>query len=156
MVKTSEKLVCRSVKETRQAAANLATTFQGGEVAAFFGELGSGKTTFIQALAAALGVRTRVISPTFVFIRSYRLSPAENRFKIRWFYHLDLYRAAGSAIVSELGLTDLWLRPETVVAIEWADRIEKFLPYPRIEVHCLITGESEREFVIARVGDGKT
>ena len=95
----------------------------GGEVLALTGNLGSGKTTFIQGLAEGLGVSTRVISPTFILLRKYIYGD-------RNFYHVDLYRLE-EKVENEalnLGLSDIWGRKDNIVAVEWAEKIRGLVP----------------------------
>ena len=95
----------------------------GGEVLALTGNLGSGKTTFIQGLAEGLGVSTRVISPTFILLRKYSLGEMS-------FYHVDLYRLE-TGVEEEalnLGLSDIWGRKDNIVAVEWAEKIRGLVP----------------------------
>ena len=89
-------------------------------VIALYGELGSGKTTFVQGLAKGLGIKQRIISPTFVVIRSY-----DN------FFHIDLYRMEK---VEGLGLEEIIEDPANIVVIEWADKLGDLLPKKRWEI----------------------
>lgn len=81
------------------------------------GELGSGKTAFLQGLAKGLGIKGKIISPTFIFIR---------RFKN--FFHIDCYRLKNPKEIFPLGLEEIISNPKNIIAIEWVDRIKKFLP----------------------------
>ena len=85
-------------------------------VFALMGELGSGKTTFVQGLAKGLGIKEKILSPTFVLMK---------RFKN--FYHFDCYRVKKEDL-KELGLEDIFNNPNSIVAIEWAENIEEVLP----------------------------
>jgi len=95
------------------------STLIGGEVLAFEGSLGAGKTTFIQGLAEGIGIKNKIVSPTFILMRSYNN-----------FYHLDLYRLEGEVEkeVRNLGLFDIWENPKNIVAIEWAEKIKNIMP----------------------------
>jgi tRNA threonylcarbamoyladenosine biosynthesis protein TsaE len=143
--------LCRSAEETKQLAASLAGDLTAPELIAFFGELGSGKTTFIQGLGQGLGISERIVSPTFVLVRRYPLKLKGRQSRLSWFYHLDLYRADGEAVVEELALVDLWQREDVIVALEWADRVESRLPARRIEVRCKVEDEQTRKFDIKRL-----
>jgi tRNA threonylcarbamoyladenosine biosynthesis protein TsaE len=107
-------------------AKTLAKTLRGGEVLALNGKLGSGKTTFIKTVLKNLGVKKKVQSPTFTLMRSYPVR-LKNGKKIT-FYHLDIYRCRNFTEVSHLGLEELWQKTDTIVAIEWADKIKSRLP----------------------------
>jgi len=108
------------------------------------GELGAGKTTFVQGLAEGLGVKGRIISPTFIIMRSYEFGEG------RIFYHVDLYRLEGNLqeAVENLGLKEVWEEPGNVVVIEWAEKIREFLPEQTKWIRFEYNGEQERRIVI--------
>ena len=112
-------VISRSAEETRQLAAEMAATLKPGSVLALHGDLGSGKTCFVQGLATALGIEQAVHSPTFNLISEYagRLT----------LYHIDLYRIAGAREAEDMGL-DEYLFGDGVTAIEWAEKAGALLP----------------------------
>jgi tRNA threonylcarbamoyladenosine biosynthesis protein TsaE len=110
--------------DTRVVAAAVARHLEPGDVVALSGELGAGKTCFVQGAAAALGVDRPVTSPTFVLVRHY-----EGRLPI---VHCDVYRLDRLGDVLELG--DEVLAPDVVTFVEWGDAIVALLPDDRIEV----------------------
>ncbi len=110
---------------TMAAARRLAADFTSGSVVALVGPLGAGKTTFIKAVAAALGVAEEVTSPSFVRMHIYTGDLP--------IYHLDLYRVEGPAEFLALGL-DEWLDTDGVTLIEWAERAAELLPVHTITV----------------------
>lgn len=116
---------------------------KNGQVVCLYGELGSGKTTFIQGLARGLGINKRILSPAFVFIRPYKL-PQE-----RMFYHVDLYRINKREETYGLGLIEFWSDPKNIVVIEWADKIKEILPKERIDIKFENLGENERRITIS-------
>ena len=136
----------RSPAETRELAARLGPKLEPGDVVALKGELGSGKTEFVRGLAQGLEVspETPVASPSFVLAHEYpgRLT----------LVHVDLYRL--DPVPPEL-LPDLeeYLFGSQVAAIEWAERLENFLPPAYLEVHLRITGDEEREITFRGAGD---
>ena len=99
-------------------------------ILALTGDLGSGKTTFLQGFASGLGIKQRVISPTFIIMRKYdsRIKIQESRFKN--FYHIDLYRLERNVEqdVKNLGLEEIWNNSRNIVAIEWAEKIKDSVP----------------------------
>lgn len=111
-----------SEKDTKQFAQNLAKNLKIN-IVALTGELGAGKTTFTQGFAKGLGIKDKIISPTFVLIRQHKIPNSEGIF-----YHIDLYRLEDDQISKGLGLKDLWSNKENIVLIEWAEKIKKFLP----------------------------
>lgn len=109
-------------------AQKLAPKLQGGEILALSGDLGSGKTTFTQALAKSLGISQKITSPTFVIMQQYKTKKLSKNKAPIWLYHLDLYRTKDFKEVKGLGLEEIWGRPEVITVIEWADKISKNLP----------------------------
>ena len=101
----------RSVEATRQVAAALEPILLPGDVILLSGDLGAGKTAFVQGLAAALGVTEQVTSPTFTLAASY-----EGRLRL---HHLDVYRLDNLAEVLDLDLPEL-LEDHATICIEWA------------------------------------
>lgn len=117
-----QKVLTENAKETKAFAKNLAGDFLKGGVIALSGELGSGKTTFAQGFAEGLGIKDKVISPTFLIIRQYKIPSQKN-----FFYHIDLYRLE-NVNLRHSGLEEILSEPNNVVLIEWADKIAKDLP----------------------------
>lgn len=93
-----------------------------GDFLALTGPLGAGKTQLIKGVAAGLGVPLEqpVVSPTFVLVREY-----VGRLKL---YHIDAYRLTGAAELLALGVDELLAEPDSVVAVEWADRVADAVP----------------------------
>ncbi len=120
-------------------AAALARRLQPPAVIALFGDIGAGKTCFVQGLAAGLGLREPVTSPTFIIINEY---PGPTPL-----YHMDLYRLPAAADALVAGLDEYFERPGITV-IEWAERVEKLLPAAAIRVHLEITGRRQRRIRI--------
>jgi tRNA threonylcarbamoyladenosine biosynthesis protein TsaE len=104
------------------------------------GELGSGKTTFTQGFAKGLGIPSRILSPTFILLRRYELKTKN----YDWLYHLDLYRLGGNTDPGDLGLSEIVADSRSIVAIEWPEKIQKFLPKKRIDLHFSSVNEAER------------
>jgi tRNA threonylcarbamoyladenosine biosynthesis protein TsaE len=119
------KVVSRSPEETRLLGAALAPVLLPGDVVALSGELGSGKTVFVQGLAAALGVTGRVTSPTFTLVHEY-----QGRYPI---VHLDVYRLDSIQEVFDLGFEEL-LDPGAVLLIEWGEAVSALLPARHLDV----------------------
>ena len=90
------------------------------------GELGSGKTIFLQGFAKGLGIKEKVLSPTFVIMKKFRIKhPASN---IQYLIHIDCYRLKGPKDLLDLGFKKIISDPKNIVVIEWADKIKKILP----------------------------
>ncbi len=134
----------KSPKETQKLGEKIAAKLKGGEVIALYGDLGSGKTVFVQGLAKGLGIKRRVVSPTFVFMRTY---PFYLNRKPMAFYHLDLYRGESNQDFEALGLEEIFA-PDTIVVLEWANKIEKELPPKHIKVYFSSLNERTRNITI--------
>ncbi len=89
------------------------------------GDLGGGKTTFLQGFASGLGIKEKVLSPTFVIFRRNRI---EKNPVFKNFFHFDCYRIGKPKEVLTLGFKDIILNPQNIVTIEWAERLGKILP----------------------------
>jgi tRNA threonylcarbamoyladenosine biosynthesis protein TsaE len=137
-----------SPKETQKIAKALAKTLTGGEVIALFGDLGAGKTTFVQGLAKGLGIKRNITSPTYVFMRTY---PFAKKGKEMTFYHIDLYRGEEKADFAALGLDEIF-SPDSIVVLEWAERLENFLPKERINVKIETVDIKTRRINVKRAG----
>lgn len=109
-----------SAEETQALAARLAAELPTGAVVCLHGDLGAGKTCFVQGLARAIGVRRPVGSPTFTLINEYRGT--------RGLAHIDLYRIRGAVDAFGLGVEDYLEHFDGIVAIEWAERLGDLLP----------------------------
>ena len=127
-----KKIITNSFEETQQLGLDLAQKLKGGEVVALHGDLGSGKTTFMQGLAKGLGIKRNIISPTFIIMRTYQIEGKKN---LQNLYHVDLYRIESENDVEGLGLLELIGEEENIVAIEWPEKIEKILPKNTITIY---------------------
>ena len=109
------------------------------------GDLGAGKTTFVQALAAKLGVREVVQSPTFTILKLYQTNHPE----FKQLIHMDAYRIESLDELGPLRLGELLNTPETLFAIEWPEKIMEALP-GHILLKFKTISEDEREVVITK------
>jgi tRNA threonylcarbamoyladenosine biosynthesis protein TsaE len=114
-----------SPEETRIVGSALAPMLVPGDVVSLTGDLGAGKTVFVQGLAAGLGVQKRVTSPSFVLIREYR-----GRFPL---IHLDLYRLNSFQEVLDLGFEEL-IDSHSVLLVEWGEAVAPLLPARYLEI----------------------
>jgi len=119
-------------------------------VLALTGDLGSGKTTFVQGFAQGLGIKTRIISPTFIIVRKYELRFTNYDLRIRNFYHIDLYRLEENVEreIINLGVDEIWNTSGNIVAIEWAEKIKNVIPKNATWIKFESLGENERRVII--------
>lgn len=125
-MKDGSKIVLNSssAEETKKIAEKFSKQLKPGDTICLYGNLGAGKTTFVQGLVTRLGIKKRVISPTFVIIRSY----------LEVFYHVDLYRLNEERDIEGTGLLEILDEKSSIVAIEWPEKLGNFLPKRRWEV----------------------
>ncbi|MEI6891661.1 MAG: tRNA (adenosine(37)-N6)-threonylcarbamoyltransferase complex ATPase subunit type 1 TsaE [Pontiella sp.] len=134
-----------SPEETWELAAELAAELPAGTVMALHGDLGAGKTCFIQGYAAALGIDDPVTSPTYTLIGEY-----EGRLPL---HHLDLYRLSGPEEALGLGLEE-YFYTDGITAIEWAERAEGLLPDDLLHIEIKTDEQTQtRTFRIYREGN---
>ena len=138
-------LESNSPKETQKIASDLAKKIiktKKGAVIALEGELGAGKTTFIQGFAKALGVKSKVKSPTFVLMKKYKVSNQAN------LYHLDCYRIGDYKELRIPELKEIFEMSHDIVLVEWAERIKKALPKKHIKIHIDHINKNQRKITI--------
>ena len=138
-----------SPEETQKIATDLAQKIiktKKGAVIALEGELGAGKTTFIQGFMVALGIREKVKSPTFVLMKKYSINGGTYRGTN--LYHLDCYRISDHKDLKIPELEEILKERGSVVFIEWAERIREIIPKNHITVHIDHISENERKITI--------
>ena len=134
----------RSVEETWALARRLAAELKPGDIVCLEGDLGAGKTTFTQGLAAALGVAGRVTSPTFCIVQEHRAPSAA---KPVFLVHMDLYRLHGEDDVIAIGWED-YLAEGAILVVEWPERAGALVPpQARHVVFTHLEGEESRRIV---------
>lgn len=134
-------IISKSAEETKKIGKNLAKKILASKIAekaviiALEGNLGSGKTTFLQGLAKGLRIKDKILSPTFIIFKKFPIpnsSVSKNRrpsiFRDRDFYHIDCYRIKNQSEILELGFKKIISEPKNIVAIEWPEKIKKIIP----------------------------
>ena len=156
------EIITKSASQTQKLGEKIGRDLKPPVVIALYGDLGSGKTTFIQGLAKGLGIKKRITSPTFVFIRQYEISLPRSPFghlgggeattstpaRCDVFYHVDLYRIEKKDKVQNLGLEEIFSESQAVVAIEWAEKIKEILPKKRINLWFKYLNQNERKIIV--------
>jgi tRNA threonylcarbamoyladenosine biosynthesis protein TsaE len=135
MAESERSLTTHSAAQTTALGERLGRELEAGLVIALTGELGSGKTTFVQGLARGLGVAGPVTSPTFALMNEY-----EGRLKL---YHLDAWMAERGRAFLESGAVEL-LEAGAVCVVEWADRVAEWLPLPHLALELVHRGPQDR------------
>ena len=130
------KYIAKNLEETQKIAegfvANLKSSGNSATVVGLYGELGSGKTSFTQGVASALGISENVVSPTFVIEKIYELPrPTECLGLDKNFSHLihiDAYRLEKSSELLHLGWREIISNPQNLILIEWPERVADIMP----------------------------
>jgi tRNA threonylcarbamoyladenosine biosynthesis protein TsaE len=138
------ELESASAEETAAVGERLGRTLTAGAVVALTGELGAGKTCFVQGLVRGLGATVNATSPTFVLVNHY-----QGRVPV---YHVDAYRTESLTELIDLGLLELFGAPGVTV-VEWADKLPSLLPPDAIHVHIGGVGDEPRTITIRRSSD---
>ncbi len=136
--------ISHSEAQTRRLAARLGGLLAGGEIIALQGELGTGKTRWVQGVGQGLGVGQQVTSPTFTLANEY-----PGRLPL---YHIDLYRINQASEALAFGLED-YLYGNGVCLIEWAERIVEVLPPDRLWITFHYLNDTKRRITMQAAGD---
>lgn len=132
----------KNEKDTKKIAEELANNLDRN-IICLYGELGVGKTTFTKYFAKALGVESKIISPTFVLIRKHKAADSD-------FYHIDAYRIS-DLNKEKFALEEIINEKNAIIIIEWADKISEILPKKRIDIYFKLIND-EREVEIIKQG----
>ena len=172
---TQKKYTTKNFKATQKLGQRLATdtlakkTATSAVVLALEGDLGSGKTTFLQGFAKGLGIKEKVLSPTFIIMKKFEIRnpkfetnsklkirnkkvPQNRRPSILWykyFYHIDCYRLKDEKDLAVLGIREIMLNPENIVAIEWPEKVTSMLPKHRNSIKFSYINKTTREIIFA-------
>ena len=135
-----KKIITNSPEETIKAAEALGRLLRAGDIIAYRGGLGAGKTTFTRGLALGLGMEDVVSSPTFALVNEY-LGDNLN------LYHFDMYRIENEWDLESSGFYDYDFS-HNIAAIEWSENIEKYMPENTVYITINAHGDCEREIII--------
>lgn len=140
--------ITKSAEETKRfgkkIAHNLVSVGSKKAVLCLSGDLGSGKTTFVQGFAEAFGINQRIVSPTFILLKHYKINDNPRFSQIS---HLDLYRLEENLEfeVKNLGIYDIWDSEGMITVVEWAEKIRKIVPKSAIWIYFDYLSERERK-----------
>jgi len=152
-------VITKSCKETHTLAERIVREILGKTsaqertvVVALYGDLGSGKTSFVQGAARAFGIPERVLSPTFIIERVYAIPSsdpglAQGRI-FTHFIHIDCYRLKNSEELKKLGWNDIINNPKNIIFVEWAEIVENILPEGVVKIYFEFVDENERKIEI--------
>ncbi len=160
-----KKYITKSFEETKALGQNFAREIlasnpkNSATILALSGELGAGKTTFLQGFAKGLGIEEKILSPTFIIMKKFQIQnykpQINSKFKIQnskfsYFYHFDCYRLNEPEEILELGFREIISNPENIVAIEWPEKISGVLPEGIIDIEFNHLKENKRRIIIDR------
>ena len=132
--------VTKNEEETYKLAKDIAAKVKNGGFVCLFGDLGTGKTTFTKGIAKALGIdHFSIKSPTYTYIREY---------KEKKLYHIDLYRIEEIDELLLLEIQEIQSNKNSIIIVEWADRIKNHLPENRIDICLEYLDENSRKITI--------
>lgn len=134
--------ISKSADETKRIAAEITKKLKPGSVICMYGDLGAGKTAFVQGMAQELGISEPVTSPTFTIVNEYCGTIP--------LYHFDVYRIGSSDEMYEIGF-DEYTGGDGICVIEWAELIEDILPEDSIRITIrknIENGENYREITV--------
>lgn len=142
----------KSFSQTKKIGENLAKRLlkkkisKGALIIALEGDLGGGKTTFLQGFAKGCNIKERVLSPTFIIMRKFKINFKNIPFK--YLYHFDCYRVKKPKEIIHLNFKEIIKNPENIVAIEWAENIKKILPKKILKIKFKFINKNTRKLVI--------
>lgn len=138
-----QEFLSKNLKETKELAKSFAKKIKrikknrNAIIIGLQGELGAGKTTFIQSFAKGLGIKAKITSPTFVLMKNYKN-----------FYHIDCYRIKNTKDILGLDFKEIISNPKNIIMIEWAEKIRKILPKDAIWIRFKIINKNQRKIEI--------
>jgi len=145
-------MITNSVLETKKIGSNLAHQILKNKaskqaiVIGLEGELGGGKTSFVQGFAKGLGIKEKILSPTFVIMKRFAI----HNLQFTNLYHFDCYRIEKPSELLELGFKKNIQNPNNIVIIEWTDKIKKILPKKIIRVTFDFLTQKKRKIIIIK------
>jgi len=143
----NKKYITTSNKETQKIGKEIAGKFldsvpgKNAVVIGLKGNLGGGKTTFLQGFANGLGIKEKILSPTFVILKRFEVPG----FRFKDFYHIDCYRLKDEKDILELGWNEIIADSRNIVAVEWPEKIKKAMPKNAVFMDFKFLDQNKRE-----------
>ena len=142
-----EQVAVRNLSEFEDAAGRFAASLHGSQERATLitlsGELGAGKTAFVQAVARSMGITEAVTSPTFVIEKTYAI-PSDRAQEFSSLVHIDAYRLTEGKELSALGFEKTLATPHTLILIEWPEKVADILPPASATISFTPNAQGER------------
>lgn len=130
--------------EAMRFVATLAPSGRGATLVTLSGELGAGKTAFVQAVAQALGIEDIITSPTFVLEKIYQLGSFDYKSKFKRLIHIDAYRLEKGSDLAPLGFDELMRDAGNLILLEWPEKVGDALPTPAVHISITIHTDDSR------------
>lgn len=150
----TETYSSHSEEETFEIGADFSSRLQAGDVIAFYGELGAGKTEFIKGICQGMSVEEIVSSPTYTIVNQY--TGEDRRRRAVDIYHVDLYRIENAGELIEVGLSELLADGNSIKLIEWAENAEVILPAERYDIYFVALDDENSRRIEVMHRDGST
>jgi len=152
-----QTIFTQSFKETQKLGQELAEKLIPGQIICLSGDLGSGKTTFVQGILKELGIERPYTSPTFVIMKEYKKKNTKRKkqstnksqktnLQVQNIYHVDAYRIKEKDILN-LGWEEIINQPDNLIVVEWAERIKKIIPANAQWINFSWEGKEKRKIV---------
>lgn len=146
LIEIMKTIISKSLEETQELARNwLSSVFAKPDeatIVGLYGNLGSGKTAFTQAVARELGITENITSPTFVIEKLYETKSEVFKRLI----HIDAYRLEAGRELQMLDFEELVKNPHNLIVIEWPENVKEILPEDHIKIYCEFVDEGTRRF----------
>lgn len=141
-----KSFITHSAEETKELGRKLALEIAPGTLTCLAGDLGAGKTTFVQGFLEEMGAARPYVSPTFVIMKQYDLPVPKNG--IERIYHADAYRVETKDFIN-LGFAEWCADKNGVVILEWPERVQEIIPNTAQKISFKWKSENEREIVFS-------
>ena len=149
-----QEFITKSARQTQKLAGQTLKDIlnenerKNAAVLALEGELGGGKTTFTQGLAEVFGIKEKILSPTFVIMKRFKIYDLRFKNGIENLYHIDCYRLEKPEDLAELGFNEILKDPKNIIVIEWANKVKSLIPQDAVWVKFEWLGERQRKIII--------